>query len=136
MITAIIITVQHPDLKDQQFPSLLHAFTASLDAGEANPPRIAVEDCVNIEFKDADEVIRDIARNRAATYAMSRWELEGRNIEETQEGTVTADELIQWIVDSIDLIFRYAYAYDRKTRRGSYSFNMNLSGGYQFVEKD
>ena len=136
MITTVTF-VAHPNTpEEKQFSSLIHALASSLDAGEAALPPIAVGNSVTIEFANVDEVIRDIARNRAATYDMSRWELEGRHVEETYEGIMTADVLIQWIMDSIDMISQCSYTYDRESRRGVYSFSLNISGGYQFRERD
>ena len=57
-------------------------------------------------------------------------------MEETHEGIMTADVLIQWIMDSIDMISQCSYTYDRESRRGVYSFSLNISGGYQFKERD
>lgn len=136
MLTTITF-VAHPNTPEEKhFPSLVHALASSLDAGEAALPPISVGNSVSIEFANVDEVIRDIARNRAATYDMSRWELEGRHVEETHEGIMTADVLIQWIMDSIDMISQSSYTYDRESRRGVYSFSLNISGGYQFRERD
>ena len=136
MITTVTF-VAHPNTpEEKQFSSLIHALASSLDAGEAALPPISVGNSVTIEFANVDEVIRDIARNRATTYDMSRWELEGRHVEETHEGIMTADVLIQWIMDSIDMISQCSYTYDRESRRGVYSFSLNISGGYQFKERD
>lgn len=136
MLTTITF-VAHPNTSEEkQFPSLVHALASALDAGEAVLPPISIGNSVSIEFANVDEVIRDIARNRAATYDMSRWELEGRHVEETHEGIMTADVLIQWIMDSIDMISQCSYTYDRESRRGVYSFSLNISGGYQFRERD
>lgn len=136
MLTTVTF-VAHPNTPEEKhFPSLIHALAFSLDAGEAALPPISVGNSVSIEFTNVDEVIRDIARNRAATYDMSRWELEGRHVEETHEGIMTADVLIQWIMDSIDMISQSSYTYDRESRRGVYSFSLNISGGYQFRERD
>ena len=136
MITTITF-VAHPNTPEEKhFSSLVHALASSLDAGEAALPPISIGNSVTIEFANVDEVIRDIARNRAATYDMSRWELEGRHVEETHEGIMTADVLIQWIMDSIDMISQCSYTYDRESRRGVYSFSLNISGGYQFRERD
>ena len=49
---------------------------------------------------------------------------------------MTADVLIQWIMDSVDMISQCSYTYDRESRRGVYSFSLNISGGYQFKERD
>ena len=136
MLTTITF-VAHPNTPEEKhFPSLVHALASSLDAGEARLPSISIGNSVTIEFANVDEVIRDIARNRAATYDMSRWELEGRHVEETHEGIMTADVLIQWIMDSVDMISQCSYTYDRESRRGVYSFSLNISGGYQFKERD
>lgn len=136
MLTTVTI-IAHPNTPEEKhFPSLVHALASSLDAGEAALPPISIGNSVTIEFANVDEVIRDIARNRAATYDMSRWELEGRHVEETHEGIMTADVLIQWIMDSIDMISQCSYTYDRESRRGVYSFSLNISGGYQFRERD
>ena len=136
MITTVTFVACPNTPEEKHFPSLIHALASSLDAGEAALPPISIGNSVTIEFANVDEVIRDIARNRAATYDMSRWELEGRHVEETHEGIMTADVLIQWIMDSIDMISQCSYTYDRESRRGVYSFSLNISGGYQFREKD
>lgn len=136
MITTVTFIVCPNTPEEKHFPSLVHALASSLDAGEAALPPISIGNSVTIEFANVDEVIRDIARNRAATYDMSRWELEGRHVEETHEGIMTADVLIQWIMDSIDMISQCSYTYDRESRRGVYSFSLNISGGYQFRERD
>ena len=136
MLTTITFIACPNTPKEKHFPSLVHALASSLDAGEAALPPISIGNSVTIEFANVDEVIRDIARNRAATYDMSRWELEGRHVEETHEGIMTADVLIQWIMDSIDMISQCSYTYDRESRRGVYSFSLNISGGYQFRERD
>ena len=136
MLTTITFIACPNTPEEKHFPSLIHALASSLDAGEAALPPISVGNSVTIEFANVDEVIRDIARNRAATYDMSRWELEGRHVEETHEGIMTADVLIQWIMDSIDMISQCSYTYDRESRRGVYSFSLNISGGYQFRERD
>ena len=136
MLTTITFIACPNTPEEKHFPSLVHALASSLDAGEAALPPISIGNSVTIEFANVDEVIRDIARNRAATYDMSRWELEGRHVEETHEGIMTADVLIQWIMDSIDMISQCSYTYDRESRRGVYSFSLNISGGYQFKERD
>lgn len=136
MITTVTFVARPNTPEEKHFPSLIHALASVLDAGEAALPPISVGNSVTIEFANVDEVIRDIARNRAATYDMSRWELEGRHVEETHEGIMTADVLIQWIMDSIDMISQCSYTYDRESRRGVYSFSLNISGGYQFRERD
>lgn len=136
MLTTITFVAYPNTPEEKHFPSLVHALASSLDAGEAALPPISIGNSVTIEFANVDEVIRDIARNRAATYDMSRWELEGRHVEETHEGIMTADVLIQWIMDSIDMISQCSYTYDRESRRGVYSFSLNISGGYQFRERD
>lgn len=136
MITTVTFVACPNTPEEKHFPSLIHALASSLDAGEAALPPISIGNSVTIEFANVDEVIRDIARNRAATYDMSRWELEGRHVEETHEGIMTADVLIQWIMDSIDMISQCSYTYDRESRRGVYSFSLNISGGYQFRERD
>ena len=136
MLTTITFIACPNTPEEKHFPSLVHALASSLDAGEAALPPISIGNSVTIEFANVDEVIRDIARNRAATYDMSRWELEGRHVEETHEGIMTADVLIQWIMDSIDMISQCSYTYDRESRRGVYSFSLNISGGYQFRERD
>ena len=136
MLTAFSFIACPNAPEEKRFPSLVHALASSLDAGEARLPSSSIGNSVTIEFANVDEVIRDIARNRAATYDMSRWELEGRHVEETHEGIMTADVLIQWIMDSIDMISQCSYTYDRESRRGVYSFSLNISGGYQFRERD
>ena len=136
MITTVTFVARPNTPEEKHFPSLIHALASALDAGEAALPPISIGNSVSIEFANVDEVIRDIARNRAATYDMSRWELEGRHVEETHEGIMTADVLIQWIMDSIDMISQCSYTYDRESRRGVYSFSLNISGGYQFRERD
>lgn len=136
MITTITFIACPNTPEEKHFPSLIHALASALDAGEAALPPISIGNSVTIEFANVDEVIRDIARNRAATYDMSRWELEGRHVEETHEGIMTADVLIQWIMDSVDMISQCSYTYDRESRRGVYSFSLNISGGYQFKERD
>ena len=136
MITTVTFVACPNTPEEKHFPSLIHALASALDAGEAALPPISIGNSVTIEFANVDEVIRDIARNRAATYDMSRWELEGRHVEETHEGIMTADVLIQWIMDSIDMISQCSYTYDRESRRGVYSFSLNISGGYQFRERD
>lgn len=136
MITTVTFVARPNTPEEKHFPSLIHALASALDAGEAALPPISIGNSVTIEFANVDEVIRDIARNRAATYDMSRWELEGRHVEETHEGIMTADVLIQWIMDSIDMISQCSYTYDRESRRGVYSFSLNISGGYQFRERD
>ena len=136
MITTITFIACPNTPEEKHFPSLVHALASSLDAGEAALPPISIGNSVTIEFANVDEVIRDIARNRAATYDMSRWELEGRHVEETHEGIMTADVLIQWIMDSIDMISQCSYTYDRESHRGVYSFSLNISGGYQFRDRD
>ena len=136
MITTVTFVACPNTPEEKHFPSLIHALASALDAGEAALPPISIGNSVSIDFANVDEVIRDIARNRAATYDMSRWELEGRPVEETHEGIMTADVLIQWIMDSIDMISQCSYTYDRESRRGVYSFSLNISGGYQFRERD
>lgn len=136
MLTTVTFVARPNTPEEKHFPSLIHALASALDAGEAAIPPISIGNSVTIEFANVDEVIRDIARNRAATYDMSRWELEGRHVEETHEGIMTADVLIQWIMDSIDMISQCSYTYDRESRRGVYSFSLNISGGYQFRERD
>ena len=136
MITTVTFIARPNTPEEKHFPSLIHALASALDAGEAALPPISIGNSVTIEFANVDEVIRDIARNRAATYDMSRWELEGRHVEETHEGIMTADVLIQWIMDSIDMSSQCSYTYDRESRRGVYSFSLNISGGYQFKERD
>ena len=143
MLTTVTFIAHKNGSREEQYPTLIHALSSALNdaattrhAKNAQYPLISLGNSVHIEFGNVEEAIRDIARNRATLYDMSRWELTGRNVEEILEGTMAADTLIQWIVDSINMISGCAYAYDRHARRGTYSFNMDVSGGYQFKEKD
>ena len=143
MLTTVTFIAHKNGSREEQYPTLIHALSSALNdaattrhAKNAQYPLISLGNSVHIEFGNVEEAIRDIARNRATLYDMSRWELTGRNVEEIPEGTMAADTLIQWIVDSIDMISQCSYTYDRESRRGVYSFSLNISGGYQFRERD
>ena len=127
MHSNILFTVRdaRPDQYDRTYNSFCRALSAALLLPKEAAPRIIplADELVITYFSGMEELICDLMRNHSSRYRISETEYDGSGepmAPDQDAYTLTLNDLLYWLTLRADLYGSFTYAFNTKTRHGSY----------------